>query len=153
MYSDPMGHSFAVYRNKKEYTACLMTLGLQLPITHLPHQWTEQYWLLTTFPFLFFLPKSICSVCGGRLSIFFLTIFFLFIFRPLFLPVHFPLFTPSHGRMTALCLTNFTDLRYIHSWLGLLTQLVNCCPHWRRNYTCVLLPLYLLSHLPPPFLN
>jgi hypothetical protein len=29
-------------------------------------------------------------------------------------------------------------------------QLVNCCPHGRRNYTCVLLPLYLLSDLPPP---
>jgi hypothetical protein len=23
------------------------------------------------------------------------------------------------------------------------------CPHGRRNYTCVLLPLYLLSDLPP----
>jgi hypothetical protein len=25
------------------------------------------------------------------------------------------------------------------------TQLVNCCPRGRRNYNCVLLPLYLLS--------
>ncbi len=28
----------------------------------------------------------------------------------------------------------------------------SCCPHRRRNYNCVLLPLYLLSDL-PPFLN
>ncbi len=30
------------------------------------------------------------------------------------------------------------------------TQLVNCCPHGRRNYNCILLPLSLLSDLPPP---
>ncbi len=32
------------------------------------------------------------------------------------------------------------------------TQLVNCCPHGGRSYTCVLLPLYmyLLSDLLPP---
>ena len=29
---------------------------------------------------------------------------------------------------------------------------MNCCPHGRRNYTCVLLPLYLLSDLPPSHL-
>ena len=29
------------------------------------------------------------------------------------------------------------------------TLLVNCCPHAQRNYICVLLPLYLLSDLPP----
>ncbi len=50
----------------------------------------------------------------------------------------------------ALCLTDFIDWRYIHSWLVFSTQLVNCCPHGRRNYTCVLLSLYLLSDLPPP---
>jgi hypothetical protein len=50
----------------------------------------------------------------------------------------------------ALCLTDFTDWRYIHSWMVFSTQLVNCCPHGRRNYTCVMLPLYLLSDLPPP---
>ncbi len=48
-----------------------------------------------------------------------------------------------------LCLTDFIDWRYIHSWLVFQTQRVNCCPHERRNYTCVLLPLYLLSDLPP----
>jgi hypothetical protein len=55
----------------------------------------------------------------------------------------------------AFCLTDFIDWRYIHSWLVFLTQLVNCCPHERRNYTCVLLPLYctfsLTSSLLPPF--
>ena len=47
------------------------------------------------------------------------------------------------------------DWRYIHSWLVFSTQLVNCCPHGRRNYTCVLLPLYctfsLTSSPLPPF--
>ncbi len=38
--------------------------------------------------------------------------------------------------------------RYIPSWLVFSTELVNCCPHGRRNYTCVLLPLDLLSDLP-----
>jgi hypothetical protein len=50
----------------------------------------------------------------------------------------------------ALCLTDFIDWRYIHSWLVFSTQIVNCCPHGQRNYTCVLLPLYFLSDLPPP---
>ncbi len=27
-------------------------------------------------------------------------------------------------------------------WLVFSTQLVNCCPHGGRNYTCLLLPLY-----------
>jgi hypothetical protein len=49
----------------------------------------------------------------------------------------------------ALCLTDFIDWRYIHCWLVFSTQLGYCCPHWWRNYTCVLLPLYLLSDLPP----
>ncbi len=52
----------------------------------------------------------------------------------------------------AFCLTDFIDWRYIHSWLVFSIQLVNCCPHGRRNYTCVLLHLYLLSDplsLPP----
>ncbi len=48
----------------------------------------------------------------------------------------------------ALCLTDFIDWRYIHTWLVFSTQLVNCCSHERRNYTCVLLLLYLLSDLP-----
>jgi hypothetical protein len=54
----------------------------------------------------------------------------------------------------AFCLTDFLDWRYIHSWFVFSTQLVNCCPHGRRNYTCVLLPLYctfsLTSPSPPP---
>jgi hypothetical protein len=50
----------------------------------------------------------------------------------------------------ALCLTDFIDWRHIHSWLVFSTHLLNCCPHGRRNYTCVLLPLYLLSDFPPP---
>jgi hypothetical protein len=50
----------------------------------------------------------------------------------------------------ALCLTDFIDWRYVHSWLVFSTQLVNCFPQGRRNYTSVLLPLYLLSDLPPP---
>ncbi len=50
----------------------------------------------------------------------------------------------------ALCLTELIGWRYIHSWLVLSTQIVNCCPHGQRNYTCVLLPLYFLSGLPPP---
>jgi hypothetical protein len=54
----------------------------------------------------------------------------------------------------AFCLTDFIDWRYIHSWFVFSTQLVNCCPHGRRNYTCVLLPLYFTfsltsSPLPP----
>ncbi len=55
----------------------------------------------------------------------------------------------------ALCFTDFIDWRYIHSWLVFSIQLVNCCPHGRRNYTCVLLPLCILSDLPPllPKLN
>jgi hypothetical protein len=55
----------------------------------------------------------------------------------------------------AFCLTDFINWRYTRSWLVFLTQLVNCCPHGRRNYTCVLLPLYctfsLTSCPPPPF--
>jgi hypothetical protein len=54
--------------------------------------------------------------------------------------------------IAALCLTDFICRLEIHSliWFVFLTQLVNCCPHGRRNYTCVLLPLYLLSDSPPP---
>ncbi len=40
----------------------------------------------------------------------------------------------------AFCLTDFIDWRYIHSRFVFSTQLVNCCPHGQRNYTCVLLP-------------
>ncbi len=50
----------------------------------------------------------------------------------------------------ALCLTDFIDWRYLHSWLVFSTHLVNCCTHGRRSYTCVLLPLYLLCDPPPP---
>ncbi len=50
----------------------------------------------------------------------------------------------------AFCLTDFIDWRYIHSWFVFLTQLVNCCPHGRRNYTCVLLPLYCTFSLTSP---
>jgi hypothetical protein len=35
----------------------------------------------------------------------------------------------------AFCLTDFIDWRYIHSWSVFSTQLVNCFPHGRRNYT------------------
>jgi hypothetical protein len=48
-----------------------------------------------------------------------------------------------------MCLTDFIDWKYIHSWLVFSTQLVNCCPHGLRNYTCALLPLYLV-YFPPP---
>jgi hypothetical protein len=34
----------------------------------------------------------------------------------------------------AFRLTDFIDWRYIHSWFVFSTQLVNCCPHGRRNY-------------------
>jgi hypothetical protein len=55
----------------------------------------------------------------------------------------------------AFCLTDLIDWRYIHSWFVFSTQLVNCCPHGRRNYTCVLLPLcctFSLTSSPlPPF--
>jgi hypothetical protein len=49
-----------------------------------------------------------------------------------------------------MCLTDCIDWRYLQSWLVFSTQLVNCCPHGRSTYTRVLLPLYLLSDLPPP---
>ncbi len=56
----------------------------------------------------------------------------------------------------AFCLTDFIDWRYIHSWFVFSTQLVNCCPHGRRNYSlwylCTVAPLlYLLSDLLEPF--
>jgi hypothetical protein len=55
----------------------------------------------------------------------------------------------------AFCLTDFIYRRYIHSRFLFSTQLVFCCPHGRRNYTCVLLPLYctfsLTSSPLPPF--
>jgi hypothetical protein len=55
----------------------------------------------------------------------------------------------------AFCLTDFIDWRCIHSLFVFLTQLMNCCPHRLRNYTCVLLPLYctfaLTSSPLPPF--
>jgi hypothetical protein len=35
----------------------------------------------------------------------------------------------------AFCLTDYIDWRYIHSWFVFSIQLVNCCPHGRRNYT------------------
>ncbi len=37
----------------------------------------------------------------------------------------------------AFCLTDFIDWRCIHSWFVFSTQLVNCCPHGRRNYILV----------------
>jgi hypothetical protein len=40
-----------------------------------------------------------------------------------------------------MCLTDFRDWKYIHSWLVFLTQLGNCYPHERRNYTTPPLPL------------
>jgi hypothetical protein len=58
----------------------------------------------------------------------------------------------------AFCLRDFIDWKYIHPWFVFSTQLVNCCPHGQRNYTCVLLPLYCTfsltsSPLPPPLPN
>ncbi len=35
----------------------------------------------------------------------------------------------------AFCSTDFIVWRYIQSWFVFSTQPVNCCPHWRRNYT------------------
>jgi hypothetical protein len=52
------------------------------------------------------------------------------------------------NRLCGMCLTDFIDWRYTHSWLVFSTQLVNCSPHGQRN--CVLLPPYLLSDRPPP---
>jgi hypothetical protein len=54
---------------------------------------------------------------------------------------------PVNG-LCRMCSTDFIDWRYIHSWLVFSTQLVNCCPHGRRNFTCVLLSPSLLSYLP-----
>jgi hypothetical protein len=34
--------------------------------------------------------------------------------------------------------------------VGIFDPACELCPHGRRNYTCVLLPLYLLFDLPPP---
>jgi hypothetical protein len=42
----------------------------------------------------------------------------------------------------AFCLTDFIDWRYIHSWFVFSTQLVNCCPHGRRNYMVLPFPMY-----------
>ncbi len=53
----------------------------------------------------------------------------------------------------AFCLTDFIDWRYIHSWFVISTQLVNCCPHGRRNYTSVLLPLCCTFSLTSPLPN
>jgi hypothetical protein len=51
----------------------------------------------------------------------------------------------------ALCLTDFRDWRYTHSWFVFLTQLVNCSPPWMKElYLCTVAPLlYLLSDLLP----
>ncbi len=80
---------------------------------------------------------------------------------------------PEHGRMNykdtkpylsaflsvdlltefaAFCLTDFIDWRYIHSWFVFLTQLVNCCPHGRRNYMVLVycFPFTVPSLWPPP---
>jgi hypothetical protein len=53
----------------------------------------------------------------------------------------------------ALCLTDFIDWRYIHSYQHLLvfsTQLVNCCPHGRTILVFTVSPLSSLWPLPPP---
>ncbi len=53
---------------------------------------------------------------------------------------------------TAFCLTDFIDWRYIHSWFVFSTQLVNCCPHGRRNYMVLVYccPSTVPSLWPPP---
>ncbi len=52
----------------------------------------------------------------------------------------------------AFCLTDFIDWRYIHSWFVFSTQLVNCCPHGRRNYMVLVYccPSTVPSLWPPP---
>ena len=55
---------------------------------------------------------------------------------------------PNTARQRQILWTGDT---FTHGWyIVFSTQLVNCCPHGRRKYTCVLLPLSLLSDLPPP---
>jgi hypothetical protein len=51
----------------------------------------------------------------------------------------------------ALCLTDFIDWRYIHSLVGIFDPACELLPPWMKElYLCtVLLPLYLLSDLPP----
>jgi hypothetical protein len=57
----------------------------------------------------------------------------------------------------ALCLTDFIDWRYIHSVVCIFDPACELLPHGRRNYTCVLLPLYctfsLTSSPIPPLPN
>ncbi len=53
---------------------------------------------------------------------------------------------PVNG-LCGMCLTDFIDWRYIHSWLVFSTSLWTVAPI--DEGTCVLLPLYLLSDLPP----
>ncbi len=52
----------------------------------------------------------------------------------------------------ALCLTDFIDWRYIHSWFVFSTQLVNSCTHGLKElYLCTVAPLpSLWSPLPLP---
>ncbi len=54
--------------------------------------------------------------------------------------------------IAALCLTDFIDWRYIHSLVGIFDPACELLPPWTKEllYTCVLLPLYLLSDLFPP---
>jgi hypothetical protein len=59
-------------------------------------------------------------------------------------------FSLSVTDFAALCLTDFLDWRYIHSWLVFSTQFMNCCPPplpWTKE---LYLPLYLLSDHPHP---
>jgi hypothetical protein len=48
----------------------------------------------------------------------------------------------------ALCVTDFIDWRYIHSLVGIFYPGCELLPPG-TNYTCVRLPLYLLSDLYP----
>ncbi len=50
------------------------------------------------------------------------------------------------------CLTDSIDWWYIHSWFVFSTQLVNCCPHGRRNYMVLVYccPSTVPSLWPPP---
>ncbi len=48
----------------------------------------------------------------------------------------------------ALCLTDFIDWRYIHSLVGIFDPACELLLPWTKEL-CVLLPLYLLSDLPP----
>jgi hypothetical protein len=52
--------------------------------------------------------------------------------------------------IAALCLTDFIDWRYNHSLVAIFDPACELLPPWTKELSCVLLPLYLFSDLPPP---